>query len=42
MLTILWDKDGSHYHRGNGLVVLADGKEIARSDKIEKIEGKLP
>jgi Trehalase len=41
-LTIFWDKDGSRYHRGKGLIVLADGKEIARGDKLEKIEGKLP
>ena len=41
-LTILWDADGSHYHRGKGLIVLADGKEIAHADKLETIEGKLP
>lgn len=41
-LTILWDKDGSRYHRGQGLVVLADGKEIARADQLAKLEAKLP
>jgi hypothetical protein len=40
-LTILWDEDGSHYGRGKGLMVLADGKEIARSIQLEKITGKL-
>jgi len=42
MLTILWDKDGSRYGRGSGLFVLADGQEIARSDKLERITAKLP
>jgi Trehalase len=40
-LTILWDKDGSRYHRGKGLIVLADGKEIAHTGKLEKLTGKL-
>ncbi|HEU5395799.1 MAG TPA: glycosyl hydrolase family 65 protein, partial [Verrucomicrobiae bacterium] len=42
ILTIIWDKDGSQYHRGAGLRVLADGKEIARGGTLGKIEGKLP
>ena len=42
VLTILWDRDGSHYHRGRGLIVWADGKEIARRDKLEKLTGRLP
>jgi Trehalase len=41
-LTIIWDKDGSHYHRGASLVVLADGKEIARTNDLEELTGKLP
>jgi hypothetical protein len=41
-LTIVWDKDGARYGRGKGLAVLADGKEIARSEKLAKLEGKLP
>ena len=41
-LTILWDADGSHYGRGRGLAILADGKEIARGAKLEKLSGKLP
>jgi len=31
ILTILWDKDGSKYHRGKGLAVLIDGREVGRS-----------
>ena len=42
MLTFVWDQDGTHYQRGAGLVVLADGKEIARTDKLVKLTGKLP
>jgi len=41
-LTIFWDQDGSRYHRGNGLMVLADGKQIAKADRLERIIGKLP
>jgi len=36
-ITICWDKDGTRYNRGRGLYILADGKEIGRSDKIERI-----
>ena len=28
-LTILWDKTGERYHKGKGLRVYADGREIA-------------
>ena len=42
VLIIIWDKDGTRYSRGKGLIVLADGKEIARTDKLEKLTGKLP
>jgi hypothetical protein len=41
-LTILWDKDGTRYGRGRGLRVLADGREIARSTKLERVTGRLP
>ncbi len=41
ILTILWDQDGSRYGHGKGLFVLADGKEIAHSKKLEKLTGKL-
>ena len=42
MLTVIWDKDGSRYGRGAGLRVLANGKQIANSDKLTRITGKLP
>ena len=41
-LTILWDKDGSHYGRGKGLMILADGKEIAQNNQLSKLTVKLP
>jgi hypothetical protein len=42
MLTILWDRDGSRYGRSAGLRVLANGKEIAKTDKLQPLSGKLP
>jgi hypothetical protein len=41
-LTIVWDKDGSRFGKGKGLTVLADGKEIARSDSLKRVTGRLP
>ncbi len=42
MLTILWDRDGSRYQRGQGLLVFADGKQIAKSESLERVAGRLP
>lgn len=36
-LTIIWDKTGERYGRGPGLIVLADGVERARSDKLQRV-----
>ena len=36
-LTILWDRDGSRYHKGKGMKVFADGIEIANSDRLTSI-----
>lgn len=41
-LTVLWDKDGSRYHRGKGFLMLVDGKQIAHSEKLERLTGRLP
>jgi len=41
MLTILWDKDGTKYGKGKGFRVLADGKEIAKSNKLKKIKTRI-
>lgn len=40
-LTILYDRTGARWGR-RGLRVLADGKEIAASERLERISGRLP
>ena len=41
MLSILWDRDGTHLHRGKGLRVFADGKEIGHSATLSRTTGRL-
>src|ERR1700722_1703628 len=41
-LTILWDKTGDYYKKGRGLRVLADGKEIAAADSLQRLTTALP
>jgi len=41
-LTIIWDRTGAHYGRGPGLIILADGHEIARGNTLSQLTGKLP
>ena len=41
-VTIIWDQDGKRYGRGGGLSVFADSKVIARSEKLERVTGRLP
>ncbi|WP_158827494.1 MGH1-like glycoside hydrolase domain-containing protein [Mucilaginibacter lacusdianchii] len=41
-ITILWDKDGSRYHKGQGLRIYADGKEIGRAKELKHLSAKLP
>jgi hypothetical protein len=41
-LTVIWDKDGSRYGRGQGLRVLASGKLIAQSPSLGRLTGRLP
>lgn len=40
ILTILWDKTGEKYNRGKGLRIFRNGKEIATSDKLERLISK--
>lgn len=40
-LTILYDKTGNRYGKGKGLRVLADGKEIGASKKLERLNGQI-
>lgn len=42
LLTILWDRTGGRYHRGQGLRVLADGREIAAATTLGRLTGTLP
>src|ERR1043166_34813 len=41
-VTILWDKDGSRYHRGAGLQILAGEKQLASAPKLSRLKAKLP
>jgi hypothetical protein len=41
-LTILWDRDGSHFGRGAGLQVFADGRRIAAGPDLGPVQGALP
>ena len=40
VLTIIYDKDGQHYHQGQGLLLMVDGKVVARRDGLGKLEYK--
>lgn len=40
VLTIIYDKDGQHYHQGQGLLLMVDGKIVARRDGLGKLEYK--
>ena len=41
-ITILYDKTGARYGRGQGLQVLVDGQRVARSDALQRVTGSLP
>ncbi|WP_460764880.1 MGH1-like glycoside hydrolase domain-containing protein [Niabella terrae] len=41
-LTIIWDRTGKKYGRGKGLSVWSEGKRLAHSRKLKKINGQLP
>ena len=41
-LTILYDRTGRRYGKGAGLRVLAEGREIAASEKLARVTGNLP
>lgn len=42
LLAILWDRDGTRYDHGPGLHVLVNGKRVASSEKLERLEVRLP
>jgi predicted GH43/DUF377 family glycosyl hydrolase len=41
-LTILWDKTGERYHRGRGLRIFVDGRQVAAADGLERLVARLP
>jgi len=41
-LTLLYDKTGERYHKGKGLRVFADGKEIAAAETLTRLVAPLP
>lgn len=41
-LTICWDRTGERYHRGAGLRVLCDGREVAAADRLTRVTAALP
>jgi hypothetical protein len=40
-LTIMWDRTGGKYGKSRGLAIWLDGKEVARSPRLERVEGRL-
>ncbi|UOG75961.1 alpha,alpha-trehalase [Hymenobacter tibetensis] len=42
LLTVLWDKTGAKYNKGQGLRIFADGKEIYHGKELKKVTAKLP
>ncbi len=40
-LTIVWDRDGTHYGKGAGIRLLADGKTVATRRTLGKLTAKL-
>ncbi|MCD8296013.1 MAG: six-hairpin glycosidase [Prevotella sp.] len=37
VITIIYDKDGQHYHQGKGLILLVNGKQVAQRDELGKL-----
>ena len=40
-VTIVWDRDGSHFARGPGLTVSVDGRTVAHGDRLDRVTGSL-
>ena len=40
-LTVLYDQDGSRYHRGSGLQVISDGHRVAHADALQTMKVSL-
>lgn len=37
IITVLWDKTGEKYHRGKGLRIYRNGKEVGHTTRLEKV-----
>lgn len=37
-VSIVWDRDGTHYNRGQGLMIFVDGEKVESSETIQKLE----
>lgn len=42
MITVLYDRTGERYHKGSGLRVFADGKQVAALDRLGPVRVRLP
>ncbi len=42
LLTIFWDRTGERYRRGAGLRLLIDGREVASTQRLGRLEARLP
>ncbi len=40
-LTVLWDKDGSHYHQGAGLKIYIDGQLTSVRDRLQPVQAQV-
>ncbi len=41
LLTVVYDKDGQHYHHGKGLMIFVDGHVVAQRNDIGQLSAKL-
>jgi hypothetical protein len=41
-LTVVWDRLGTKFGKGRGLLLFADGREIARTAELGRVAGRLP
>lgn len=40
-VSIVWDRDGSQYNKGKGLMLFVDGEEVASADKIKRLTAEI-
>lgn len=38
VITIIWDEDGQRYHQGKGMMLMVNGKIVAKRDTLGKLE----